>query len=283
MSAQLRTATRILLLVGALTLGACDRTSAGAQAYEEGRHSAAFTALTDAVESAGGGASCELQYDLALAALAVGESDVARTAIDAARVLAEGDEHLAPLVDFLAGNVAYALCDMRAKEAASPEAEPFAYDTAIARAEEARDLWAAAAMARDLKQREDWPQARRNIERALRRIEELVALKAAAEEAKKKSAPGGPPRIRPRPAPTPKIEPRVEPTAGTDPSAPPPPPKPTGEGDEEPAPDLAAQLTELDPAAVSRLLETLAAKERERRAAREERQRRERVPGSRDW
>jgi hypothetical protein len=92
-------------------------------------------------------------FDRAVAALQEGEL---RQAEAAAQQLAE------PHGLFLRGNVAFADCLVAEKQAATAAAEPFAFDVAIALAEKAARLWADATMIR-----EDWPEARRNVERAL--------------------------------------------------------------------------------------------------------------------
>ncbi len=156
-----------------------------------------------------------------------------------------------PLRDFVRGNVAFAHCLMAERQASSPAAEPFAWDVAISYGERARDFWQHAAMSRD-----DWPEARRNVERALLRLEELAQKKKEAERRRQSNK-----------KPQPKPKPRVDPQGGND----------TQEPQEEP------QLNELTPEQVLRLLDRLAEKEKEKLALRRS-HRKVRMAGvERDW
>ena len=74
---------------------------------------------------------------------------------------------------FLRGNIAFARCAQASRQARTPLAEPFAFDVAIRHAEKARAFWEQAAMGRD-----DWPAARRNVERALLVLRDLRREKA---------------------------------------------------------------------------------------------------------
>ena len=96
---------------------------------------------------------------------------------------------------FLRGNVAFADCLVAEKQAATAAAEPFAFDVAIALADKAARLWADAAMSR-----EDWPAARRNVERALLKAAELRRRKSQAEQQRR-------PDPKPQPKPNPKPQP----------------------------------------------------------------------------
>ena len=103
------------------------------------------------------------------------------------------DTDLAGYTEFLRGNVAYARCEIAEAQARTPEAEPFAFDIAIGIGTTARDAWQRAAMSRP-----DWPEARRNVERALLKLEDLKAQKAAKKnDPRKDSTPR--PKILPRP------------------------------------------------------------------------------------
>src|SRR6185295_18687607 len=103
-------------------------------------------------------------------------------------------------------------------------------------AETARDAWARAAVTRD-----EWPEARRNVERSLIAIERLKAKKKARAEQPKKNAE----QNKPQPLPQPKVAPK-------DPK------------------DAPADLTiaELPAEEVRRLFDVLAAKEKEKRDVR---------------
>ena len=177
------------------------------------------------------------EYDRALAALDDGDFDAAEGA------LREG-----PVDDFLRGNIAFARCLRAERQASTTAAEPFAWDVALLYGRKARDFWQRAAMTRD-----DWPAARRNVERALLKLEELQKEKEAVQPQRKQ-------KPKPRPIPLPR------------PGAP----------EDKPEP-VAPRLDKLSPEQVLRLLETLAKKEEEKRALRTK-ERKERGAGiARDW
>jgi len=156
-----------------------------------------------------------------------------------------------PVEEFLKGNVAFAECLRAEKQAQTAAAEPFAFDVAIAFAEKAERAWRRAAMSRD-----DWPRARRNVERAQAKAEDLRRRKREAED-----------RLRPKPKPKPKPKPE---------------PKPEGDKkvtEEDPRND--PMLRELPPAEVRGILDRLAEKEREKRTMRGAE--REKSAVARDW
>ena len=250
------------LLVAGI-LGACSRTADGAAAWREGRFEEAHAAFAAAAVAAGDAASPELLYDRALAALRTGNLTEAEGAADAAA--SRGGAEFAALRDFLRGNAAFARAEIAARQAGTVEAEPFALDVAIAHAETARRSWAAAAVSRP-----DWPEARRNVERALLLVEELRKRKPASDPESRKS---GTPEPRPVPIPPP---PRPD-----APDLPEPPREdPRGPGDDA-SPESGA--AELSPEAVARLFEKLAEKERERAALRRERREARSDEVERDW
>lgn len=228
--------------------------AAGVRAYREGRYEQAETALARAAEDAGDGASAELLHDLALAALRAGSLSTAAEAAE--RAARRAKPELAPACDFLLGNVAFARSELAALQASGPEAEPFAFDVAIALAERARLAWERAAASR-----EDWPEARRNVERALLLLEDLRARKAEAETARK---------LEPD-APPPEPEPLEPPEAA-----------PITEPGEEAAP-REPELAPLAPEDLARLLERLAAKEREKLELRSRRRTERSSDLDKDW
>jgi hypothetical protein len=190
-----------------------------------------------------GGDSAEAHYNRALAALAEGK-------LSDAEAEAGQTAELGGLSDFLRGNVAFARCGIAAAQAETPEAEPFAFDVAIRYAESARDLWQEAAMSR-----EDWPAARRNVERALLKLVELRILR---EEKKRDPRSERTPRPKPLPSPEPA-----------------PPETTPGE-----APEPGGEVTELSPEEV---LDRLAEKEKEKAELRRS-ERKKRMAGvERDW
>jgi hypothetical protein len=138
-------------------------------------------------------------------------------------------------------------------------AEPTGFARAIVEVERAAAAWQSAAVSRD-----DWPEARRNVERALRKLDELRAQKRDAEG---KRAERGPPPIE---LPPPVVDAPREPP-------PPPPDAPPEEALLEPA------LAPLAPDAVRALLDVLQRKEREKQAIRRAEQDAVGARGERDW
>jgi hypothetical protein len=239
-------------------------TDEGLRAYREGRFADAQRAFAEAEKREGDGASAELLYDEALAALQAGDLSAAESAAE--RAAARGGARFAAARDFLLGNVAFVRCERAKAVATRPEAEPFAFDAAIALAETARRRWQLAAASRA-----DWPEARRNVERALLETETLRKLKAAAEEKKKKASSSGP----------------TEPPPPEKSEAPPPQTRESGdrraEGQEsEPAPAPRASEVELDAAQIARLFDRLFEQEREKQKLRRETRAR-RTDVEKDW
>ncbi len=153
--------------------------------------------------------------------------------------------------DFVRGNVAFAHCEMAERQASSPAAEPFAWDVAISYGQRARDFWKHAAMSRN-----DWPEARRNVERALLKLDELAQKKKQAEQ-----------RRQSNPKPKPKPKPQGDP-----------------QGKEETQqPKDQPQLRELTAEQVLRLLDKLAVKEKEKIALRRSHRKVRMAEVERDW
>ena len=239
----------------ALLLAACDASGPGRAAYREGRFEEALVAWRDADAAAGESAPAELAYDRALAALRAGKIDESESAADEAA--ARDGPGFAALRDFLRGNIAFARCLAAEVETFRPGAGASAYDEGIAHAETARKAWERAAASRD-----DWPEARRNAERAV-----LAAARLAARKAEAESQPD-----RPKSAKSPQVK-----------DAPPPLPLPLPprQGAVPPSP-TPSQLAELPRAEVLALLERLAEKERQKLELRREQQR-PKTPAERDW
>lgn len=220
--------------------------SEGVAQYRAGRFEEAHAAFVAECEAEGEDAGAELLYNRALAALRIGNLTDAEAA---AEQCAAADPDFRIRADFLLGNAAYARCVMAEQQAATVEAEPFAFEIAIRFGEKARDLWIRAALSRD-----DWPAARRNLERVQLLLDSLRGRKNDAERKK---------------APRPEPNPKPLPTPGN--------PRP----DSEPPPD--GKIKELSPGEVRALFERLAKKEREKRQVREA-HRAERMAGvERDW
>ncbi len=196
-------------------------------------------------------ASALRAYERARAALQAGE--LRRAAQDAAEAARSSDQGNAVLATFLSGNIAFAQCLRAEKQADAPGAEPFAIDVAIRHAEHARDFWQDAAVTRA-----DWPAARRNVERALVKLDQLEKKKAQRQPNKKRTDPK--PKPRPRPA-----QPRNRTSKSTKKQAP------------------APLLKELAPDAVEELLARLAQKEKDKVALRRAERKKTNAPTERDW
>jgi hypothetical protein len=233
--------SKALALLTLLLAGCSDP---GVEAYREGRFRDAHAEL----QAAGDSAPAERVFNRALAALRAGDLTDAETAAESAA--ARGTPEIAALCDFARGNAAFARCRMAERQANTAAAEPFAFDVAITYARKARRLWQLAAMSRS-----DWPAARRNVERALLKEDELRRKKADREEQQRK-----------------KTDPKPKPN-----------PPPTPGPDAEPDPAVDPQLKELAPEEILRLLDKLAQKEKEKRALRRSHRKARMADVERDW
>jgi hypothetical protein len=204
-----------------------------------------LAAFDASVEEAGEGASAELLYDKALAALRVGDRMAATAAAKAAA--ARGGPEIQALADFVRGNAAFALSEAAEEEANRPGGDPTAHERAVASTEDALAAWKRAAATRS-----DWPEARRNVERALLRLARLRERRSAADQ--------------PRPPP-------------------PQPPPPTPEAPPEPETPREVELetAELSPQEVLRLFELLVRKEQEKLEMRRAGRRARAGDVERDW
>jgi hypothetical protein len=239
-------------LAPALLIACSDRFAEGMRAYDEGRHRDALAALTGAEQAAGNDAPAELLFDRALAALRVRDLRTAELCAD--KAAARGGAPFSAPCDFVLGNAAFARAELAAAEAGLSDPDPTAFARAIAQVEAAREHWIRAAAARD-----DWPAARRNVERAQRALEDLRRKQDEAEANR-----------RARRAPPPEPQP-----------APPPPDVGSGEQVEQAAaPQTAGALTLGE---VERLLALLERKEREKQALRTARQKMRRPVTEQDW
>ncbi len=251
----MRSALAGLLLPALLAAGAVDELSEGIRAFLEGRFRDALAAFERAEAAAGDDAPPEILLNRALAALRLGEIDMAEAA--AARAAARGGADFAALEVFIRGSTDFVRCERAEAATDLPNAPLRAFDTAIAHAERARIRWQEAATARP-----DWPEARRNAERAILKIEELRERRERSREARR------PKESRPVPRPVPETRESAPETDG--PRVP----------EEAPRPPAAAR--ELSEAEVQALLRTLAEKEKERRKSRRA-ERETRTAGGRDW
>lgn len=175
----------------------------------------------------------------ALAALETGALIDAEVALE--KAVARGGPAWRPLRDFIAGNAAFTRCARAQAQARGPEAEPFAFDVAIAHAEAARNHWGRALASRD-----DWPEARRNLERGFAKLEELRRERQSAVKKQR--------RQRMAEAPQPATGETEDPAGG--------------ERTQEAADPLAAQSVDLASTQVDELLRRLARVEDEKRALR---------------
>jgi len=239
-----RKAALILLFLALVALG-CGDGGGGREAYEAGRFEDAHAAFV----AAGEDASAPALYNRALAGLRAGRLRDAATM--ASRAAAGGEEEVAAMAAFLRGNTAFAQCERAEQQANTLEAEPFAFDIAIRYGEAARDHWQAAAMIRD-----DWPAARRNVERALLKLATLRNKKREAEKRREKKS-----EARPEPKPVP------------DP----------GKEEVEEKPEDEPALSELSAAEVLRLFDRLATKEREKVDLRRSHRKKTMAGVEKDW
>jgi hypothetical protein len=218
----------------------------GVRAYEEGRFEDAYTAFSEAEAAAGNSASAQLLFNRALAALNARELRVAE--FTAEKSAARGGPELVGLGNFLLGNAAFVRGELAEAEASLMDADPTSLARAILNMKNALKSWQLTAASRS-----DWPEARRNAERALIKLEDLEQKMAEADEQ--------PPQTEQTPPPTPDEE--------------------TEEVEEEPIAQEAPP--ELSPEQLARLLDKLAQLELEKRALREATQRARSVSVEKDW
>jgi|GEM_PF-3222286 len=272
-------ALAIALLV-VLLLGGCSRVHSGSSRHGDARQSddrhaalvaslaaspsndapatlARFDALIAELRADGDEAPPRLVRDRALAALAAGAYAEAEAS---ARALTRGaDAALAADGWFVLGAAAVARADLARAQATGPEAEPFAFDAAIALAERGRDAFVRAVLVR-----ERWDAAARNAERARRRVAVWSAERDGREPPDPRTIADGAPDVQ------------LVPDAADDGG---------GGGDDASGPDARGDtaLTELSPAELERLLERLATDERERLEARARRRAERSKDVEQDW
>lgn len=246
----------ILLLSFALVLpGAAQepapeqRVAAGIVAYRAGRHDAARVEFAAAAAAFGERCPPHVAVDWALAALRTGRPSEAEAA--ARSLLGSDDAAVRADAEFLLASAAFQHGERAEAAAQLQDPEPMAWPAA----ERAFDL-AHRGFGRAAMLRPEWPEARRNAERAWRRLSEVRRLRAEAEQK------GAPDRREKQPPP-------------------PPPSRPPDQPPEEAAPGLAT--TALSPAEVGRLLQRVQQQERDKQAVRRLAQRAAAAPGERDW
>jgi tetratricopeptide (TPR) repeat protein len=163
---------RHLIWLGALLLGSA--TSAGVTAFEDGRADEAATQFSRAVLESE--PSAALLMNLALAELHAGHPEAAEASAERA-ALAGGPAWYGER-DFLLGAAAWQRSMRLETRADLPGAGPDPFQAAIAAAELARESWKRACMSRA-----DWPEARRNLERAILRVRALKKRQEDRENA----------------------------------------------------------------------------------------------------
>lgn len=133
------------------------------------------------------------------AALLAWEAGRFEEAVQHARAAEAANDSLARRrAAYVRGLVSFAWSEESAAEAARPGGDRTARERAIADAEDALLAWRVAATGAD-----DWPAARRNVERALLRLEELSEVRRD----RKPRPPRPPPPRRPVADPTPPVPP----------------------------------------------------------------------------
>ncbi len=246
------------LLLAAVFLAGCDRTRAGREAWDADRPADALSAFRTEVRSAGDEASPALLFDWGVAALAAKQPDEAAEA--SGRLEVAGGDAWQARAAFLAGSVAYADSLRLAKKAGNaPPEDQRAWLPARQRAEDALARWQRAAVTTP----RDWPEARRNVERA------LLWMRTLREER------GGKPKPRPKP-----VSPKDD--GGGDEKKPPPSPEP-----KKPPPgqeiDVTLRQDELPAERVLDVLHALEKKLAERRAVRRAVRTERSASVARDW
>jgi tetratricopeptide (TPR) repeat protein len=202
----------IVLLTG------CGGPGAGHVHYAAGRHEAALQAWEGELQRAGGDAPAALHHNIAVAALRLGQLEKAEAA--AARAREVGGSPYEALLAFVRGTLAFERSKAMEHEATRPGGDPKAMEMALMLAEDAQARWQHAATLRAA----DWPEARRNVERALLRLAALRESRRggrADRPSQPQSTPGGDPQGNdgdPEDGPQPPKPPTKD---GVDPSLPP--------------------------------------------------------------
>ncbi|MAB80946.1 MAG: hypothetical protein CMJ89_16490 [Planctomycetes bacterium] len=228
----------------------------GVTAYNGGRYAEASETFARAEERAGHGAGPELLFDRALAALRAGDLRVAE--YSAEKAVVRGGAEFESLRIFLFANAAFGRSLRAEAEAGLRDADPTAFGRAIDHLGRAIELWRVAAMRNDF--HGDWPAARRNLERALRKLEELEKKKEEAEQNQNKKKEKEPEQKQ--------EEPTEDPDAQSE----------EQERQATPQPEV-----DLSSAELAQLFERLRAMEREKRELRQERRRVRSADVEKDW
>jgi tetratricopeptide (TPR) repeat protein len=132
---------------------------AGLERYRSGDIDGAAAIWQRALEAQGEDAPAVLHINAALVALAQGDVAIAHQQAELARPKAGAA--LAPACDFVMAHVAFEQAKAGLRILRGPEAGPADFDRVLGLASVAREFWRRSAI-----ERSDWPQARRNAERA---------------------------------------------------------------------------------------------------------------------
>lgn len=258
-------------LLVTLLLPGCGRMQEARDLAAGGQHAAALALLEQDLARAGARAPAALHANLGLCALRLGQVERARAAFAAAE--AAGGPAYARLATFLRGHAAFVASRDLEQQSRRPGADPALLEGALMRAEDALAAFRLAST-----QGPDWPEARRNLERALLRLESL-------REQRRTGSPGNAtPRLRPGPAGSEASDPAAAPApAGPGrPSSPTMPPPTPGAGAQ--ADEGARVVTAGLPDSELRLLgEVLRRKAAERDAARQGQRARASARVDKDW
>jgi hypothetical protein len=175
------------LTAWALVSAAVAQQAAAVDDYRAGRHEAARAAFAAELSALGAAAPAELRADLALAALRVQRTGEAEAAC---RPLLDHPESAwRARGEFLLGLAAWQRSDRAVAAASLPDAEPMAWDLAVRATASAFAHWCRAAALQP-----DDLAARRNAERAQRRlVEQQQARDLAVQQRRSKQAPEPPP------------------------------------------------------------------------------------------
>jgi hypothetical protein len=165
-----------LLLFFALLAG-CSDFSAGLEAYREARYAEAQTIFVAAAADLQGQSLAVAQFNLALVALQFDRPRLAESLAEKAMLTGgrEGQVDFVAYRDFILGNTTYARGLVSAQAAGRPGASLRLIDLAISQVSAAMGYWQVAATSR-----EDWPPARRNIQRAWLTLEHLRGVRSQA-------------------------------------------------------------------------------------------------------
>jgi hypothetical protein len=193
-------------------------------------------------------------FNGAVAALRAG--DLVKAEIGAEKAVALGGANFAPERDFLLGCGAFRRCEREEIKIYGPQGGSPAIVAALAHAIDARAFFESAAAGR-----QDWPEARRNVERA---IEKVAILRKMKEEADAKA------QSRPQP--------QQKPDASNDTGA----PKERGE-DRRPTPRTEPIAKDLPADQITRVLDRLAEKEKEKLKVRRAERGAQRSQVEKDW